>query len=287
MELLQEWFGYCLTPDTRQHKMLMLVGPKRAGKGTIGRILTAILGEQNVAGPTLSDLASNFGLWPLIGKPLAIVPDARLSGRQNLAQITERLLAISGEDYLTIDRKHQEQVTLKLKTRIMLITNELPWLGDSSGALANRFLILSFTESFLGKENINLTDTLLEELPGILLWAIEGRQRLLKRGHFVQPKSVAQELEELEDLSSPIRVYVRERLIIGPGHTVTVDNIYQDYRGWCEKNGSRSPSRREVFCRDLRAVLPKGIGIINRRSGKKRFRVYKGIGLKDGPAGKF
>ena len=35
---LQEWFGYCLTNDTRQQKILMIVGPKRSGKGTIARV---------------------------------------------------------------------------------------------------------------------------------------------------------------------------------------------------------------------------------------------------------
>ena len=36
---LQEWFGYILTQDTRQHKILLIVGPPRSGKGTIVRIL--------------------------------------------------------------------------------------------------------------------------------------------------------------------------------------------------------------------------------------------------------
>ena len=30
--LLQEWFGYCLTPDTRQQKMMMIVGPSDPAK---------------------------------------------------------------------------------------------------------------------------------------------------------------------------------------------------------------------------------------------------------------
>ena len=34
---LQEWFGYLLTPDTCQQKILMMVGPKRSGRGTIAR----------------------------------------------------------------------------------------------------------------------------------------------------------------------------------------------------------------------------------------------------------
>jgi putative DNA primase/helicase len=31
IKTLQEWFGYCLTPDTSHHKLLMLVGPPRSG----------------------------------------------------------------------------------------------------------------------------------------------------------------------------------------------------------------------------------------------------------------
>ena len=59
----------------------------------------------NVAGPTLASLGANFGLSPLIGRPLAVVSDARLAGA-NVHQIVERLLSISGEDLLTIDRKY-------------------------------------------------------------------------------------------------------------------------------------------------------------------------------------
>ena len=112
----------------------MLVGPKRAGKGTIARVLTALLGKDNVAGPTLGTLSSNFGLAPLIRKPLAIISDARLSGRSDQTVIVERLLSISGEDVLTIDRKHREPWTGTLPTRFLLLTNELPKLADASGA---------------------------------------------------------------------------------------------------------------------------------------------------------
>ena len=59
---LAEVFGYVLAGDTTQQKMFLLVGPKRSGKGTIGRVLTGLLGRHNVAAPTLAGLATNFGL---------------------------------------------------------------------------------------------------------------------------------------------------------------------------------------------------------------------------------
>lgn len=59
---LQEAMGYTLTPDTTQHKAFLLAGPPRCGKSTIGRVWRQLVGPANVAGPTLSSLATNFGL---------------------------------------------------------------------------------------------------------------------------------------------------------------------------------------------------------------------------------
>jgi hypothetical protein len=61
-DLVQQWFGYMLTADTAQQKALLLVGPRRSGKGTLGRVLKALIGAANVCGPTTSSLAGNFGL---------------------------------------------------------------------------------------------------------------------------------------------------------------------------------------------------------------------------------
>jgi putative DNA primase/helicase len=104
---LAQWFGYVLSGQVSQQKIALLVGPPRAGKGLIARVLAALVGPRNVAGPTLSSLAGDFGLAPLIGKPLAVVSDARLDGRHG-GVVVERLLSISGEDLLTVNVKYRE-----------------------------------------------------------------------------------------------------------------------------------------------------------------------------------
>ena len=108
-DTLQDWFGYALAPDTSQQKIFMIVGPRRGGKGTIARILTALLGRDSVIAPTLSGLQSNFGLAPLIAKSLAIISDARVGGKSDQAVIAERLLSISGEDA----HHHRPQVSCR------------------------------------------------------------------------------------------------------------------------------------------------------------------------------
>ena len=106
VESLQEWFGYLLLPDTRQHKLLILIGPPRSGKGTIARVLKGVIGERSLASPTLSSLAGPFGLWPLNGKTVALIPEARLGRNADAIAVVERLLSISGEDPQDVHRKN-------------------------------------------------------------------------------------------------------------------------------------------------------------------------------------
>jgi len=275
---LQEWFGYMLTPDTRQQKILMLIGPKRSGKGTIARVLRGLVGNDNTAAPTLSGLGANFGLWPLLGKTVAIISDARLSGRTDAAVVTERLLSISGEDAQTIDRKNLALVTTKLTSRFVIISNELPRLNDSSGALSSRMILLRLTESFYGREEKKLTEILLAELPAILLWAIEGWRRLQERGHFAQPDAGKDLLGELEDLSSPVGAFVRERCQVGPAHREATSDLFTAWKTWCADNGRKEPGTEATFGRDLRAAVPS-IRRVQPRDGKTRFWAYEGIGL--------
>ena len=114
-------------PDMQ--KMLLLIGPTRSGKGTIARMLTELIGRGHVAGPTLASLGTNFGLSPLLGKPLAIISDARL-GDTPAHTVVERLLSITGEDMLTVDRKYREPWSGKLPTRFVILSNELPRFRD-------------------------------------------------------------------------------------------------------------------------------------------------------------
>jgi P4 family phage/plasmid primase-like protien len=280
VQALQEWFAYCLLPDTSQQKILMIVGPKRSGKGTIARVLRGLVGMDNTAGPTLASLGTNFGLWPLLDKTLAIISDARLSGRSDAAVIVERLLSISGEDAQTVDRKNMRPVTAKLAVRFVILTNELPRLNDPSGALVGRMVLLRQMKSWYGKEDPRLTDKLLRELPGILLWAIDGWHRLHARGHFVQPSSSLKVVRELEDLSSPIGAFLREHCVIGPSLEAPVRALFDRWRRWCDDVGQRDAGTEQTFGRDLRAAIP---GLDDRRphhSDGRRFRVYVGIGLR-------
>jgi putative DNA primase/helicase len=277
IETLQDWFGYFLTPDTRFQKILMMVGPPRSGRGTIARILRQLVSEGNVCGPTLSSLGTNFGLWPLLGKTVAVISDARISGRTDQAVVIERLLSISGEDALTVDRKNLPPVTTRLRARVVIITNELPNLMDASGALANRMILLQMLRSWLGREDTTLTDQLLAELPGILLWAIEGWHRVHTRGHFVQPAAGAEILGHLKDMASPVAQFVHECCTVQARLDVPKEDLYHAWVGWCLTVGRRQTAD-SVFARDLYASCATVTSSQPREDGE-RVRRYTGIAL--------
>jgi putative DNA primase/helicase len=275
---LQDWFGYTLSPDTSQQKIGGAIGPKRSGKGTITRVLTKLLGASSVAGPTMNSLGENFGLEPLITKSLATISDVRIGKRTDKSTIVERLLSISGEDQMTVARKFLKAWTGKLPTRIMISTNELPALTDSSGALAGRLIILVLTKSFFGREDPKLTEKLTKELPGILNWAIEGYRRLNERGHFIQPKSSRHAIADIETLGAPVKAFVRDCCVVDPGKTVAVDDTFSEWENWCARERRRDPGTREWFGRNLRSAVP---GLTVTREGREQVRFYQGIGFNE------
>jgi putative DNA primase/helicase len=274
---LQEWFGYVLSGRTDHHKILLTTGPSRSGKGTIARVMQRLIGPGNAAGPTLSSLASNFGLAPLLGKPLAVVSDARLAGNTHL--VVERLLTISGEDTLTIDRKFREPWTGRLPTRFVILSNELPAFGDASGAIAYRFVVLAMTHSWLGKENTALTDELSTELPGILNWALDGLDRLVRVGRFTAPQASEDAIVTMLDNASPMSAFVRDTCDKGAGLQVSVDELFATWRRWCEEN-ERKPGTKQLFGRNLKAVCP-GVRVHRPRDDDgAQHRMYLGLALK-------
>ena len=277
----QQWFGYCLTPCTKQQKIMLMVGPKRSGKSTAASVLTALVGEENVVDPSLDDLTDRFGPSTLIGKSLAILNEGRLSSGSRQSKIVEILLSISGEDRKTADRKNRDAWTGKLTTRFMLISNELPRLTDASAAIASRFVVLMLKNTFYDKENIDLYDELVEELPGIFNWAVDGWHSLKASGRFVTPESSADAVADLEDTSSPVAAFVRECCMVDPKCRYRTDDLYEAWCVWCENNGQHASSKQR-FGLWLRAAYP-GLDNHQRREGGERIREWIGIAVEEMP----
>ena len=159
-----------------------------------------------------------------------------------------------------------------------MMSNELPEIRDSSGALVNRYLVLIMKKSWLGKEDTSLFSRLCTELPGILLWALKGLARLQQRGRLIQPTSSTEAIEDLAAMTSPVRAFLSECCEIKPYATIEIAVLFRAWCAWCSATGYSQPGNIQSFGKNFRAVLPE-IGTIRPQEGLSRDRHYMGIAL--------
>lgn len=257
---LQKIFGYFLTTKTDKQQIYLLVGPKRSGKGTLVRVLRALLGAGNICSGSFQSLSGEFGLMPFIGKQLAVFPDARVGSETKRATIIERLLSISGQDPISVNRKSAQYWQGSLNTRILILSNEMPVLQDDSGALVSRYVPIHTPVTFYGREDHNLIDALLEELPGILNWALEGLRALYPNGRIHTPKQSLGLLDEMDSLGSPVKGFVKSSCRLEAGQFTSHSTLWQEYRRWHVACGIHSrPLSSAIFHRALRTAYPTQI----------------------------
>ncbi len=281
---LQEFMGYLLTPDTRLQKALMFDGPKRSGKGTIGRVMRRLVGEANTTAPSMNSLGGGqFGLEPLLAKQLAVISDMRLSNKTDEAALAENLLRITGEDPVSVNRKNKLALEVVLGVRFVVMTNEVPKFADRSGALVGRFIVLPMRQSFFGREDPGLTGKLMAELPGILNWAVEGWQRVRATGRIKQPEGGSEVAEQMVNLSSPHPRFIERCCVLHKDHIVDKEALFRAFRAWFQ-NDVGQPYRHpeSVFSRDLYSATDKAVKATRVREGDDRRHFYKGISLRDG-----
>ena len=94
--------GYLLTPDTSIEVLLAMIGAKRGGKGSITRIMQALVGTGSHASMMLNDLAGDFGLSGVTDKRVIIIPDAHDADLSRRSAAIERIKSITGNDEVSV-----------------------------------------------------------------------------------------------------------------------------------------------------------------------------------------
>ncbi len=283
IDLLQEWMGYLMTRDNSFQKVLLMLGPKRAGKGTIGHLLKHLVGEANFSGGSLKSFTEPSFFDGIYRKSLVFVGDSAKRVTGNLAEdVAERIKMISGGDDISFNRKFLPQMSSPVSARIVIASNTVPHLFDDSGALASRIVILPFYKSYLDREDRGLEGRLMAELAGIAAWAIKGWQRLDANGRFTIPDTSREEAAQLEEAFSPISRFIEERCVLSEGLRTTSDEAYRAYVEWASELGDVATTHK-AFSADLK-TMTLGSGV---RLGKHWFpdlsrnaRGFKGLGLK-------
>jgi len=273
--LVRQWFGYLLSGSKAQEKALLMLGPSRAGKGTVIRVAARLLGD-GATSTSLESLMSNFGLQNFIGKGLATIGDARF-GKSDKG-LNARLLSLTSNDELPVDVKYGKPLSVNLPVRLMIATNETPNFIEASDALARRFVALVFDKSFAENPDHGLFDRLKKEIPGIARWALEGLRDIEREGKFTETKKGRELQTRMIQESAFVRMFVEECCVLDPSAKVSNDALFAEFAVWAEQN--RMPvANRQRFGRELLDAFPGQITEGKFRTGGRVVRGKIGVKL--------
>lgn len=271
-DTLQEFFGLCLTKETKFEKALFLVGEGANGKSTVLHILQKILGKQNYSCIPLESFGNpNYvaGLYQKLAN-FSTETNAKSSVYDSIFK------AIISGDQITADLKYQNAFSFAPVSKLVFALNSLPRVDDKSNAFYRRLLIIRFNREFAeAEQNKTLKKELEAELDGIFIWMLNGLKALNQRGYFEINDSIKKEIEEYRLENNNTLIFIEEACLQLPSQSITKNALYEAYVSFSLKNGHKASSKKR-FGMELKKV--KGISEGISPSGNER--IWEGIGLK-------
>jgi len=280
--LLQEWTGYCLVPDVRLQKFLVLVGDGANGKSVFADVLRGVIGVDNCSSLSLSQLNSRFGRAGLVDKLLNISDELSASAKPD----EEMLKTVVGGSPIAVDRKYKAMMQVVLPTRLMFTTNALPHFSDRTDGIWRRMMLVPCNAQMPeSRQDRDLAAKLLEERSGILNWALEGLRRLRNNGAFTVPASSKVAIHEHRMTCNPLREFLDEEVVLTPpgstARAVSVEQLVERYRHWAHRRGRTEGFKGPAIGTELRRKFPVMKTTRGRDGLGKRIRHYVGLAFVD------
>jgi P4 family phage/plasmid primase-like protien len=250
---LKEFFGYCITTETKYQKFAMFVGLRRTGKGVLSHILTELVGKDNMSSPQLPDIINHPILNSIASKKIALFNEAHSVPPMRRDGVVSVLKSITGADSLTFDVKYKAARTLIFTCRIVMSTNNVPEFIDASGALAARAMVFPFRNSFAGKEDFDLKKKLSANIESIAQDCIRAYDQVRLRGKFTESEMMRDEGEEIQEDMNPLSIFFTRYCEIG-GDVRTTTNELHSYYSICQRlSHDRNSLSEQKFSRLLKA----------------------------------
>ena len=275
-QLVQQWFGYCLTTSTDHQRFMVLVGEGANGKSTLVGGLLAVIGAANASHVALEKFSGTFDLGYTLGK-LVNVPDD-MSEIDKAAEGTLKTYTSGGA--MAFNQKNRPILSARPTAKLMFSTNTVPRFADRSSGLWRRLLLVPLTVVIPEAERVKGMDKpgywdAISETAGMLNWSLAGLRSLREAGGFVVPECVRTAVAEHQIESNPTRVFLIENVVVAEGKSIPVRKLYFGYRDWMMMNG-HTPMANVQFGKELRRVYPGVVRSTKRVDGKPQ-KVTTGI----------
>jgi len=283
VDLVQEYMGYCLYRGEMPYaKALMLVGSGSNGKSTFLKTLGNLLGEENVMNASLSKLAnSRFSAYRLEGKLANI--NADIEG--GVIEETSMFKNMTGGDNFEVEQKYGQPYDHRNTAKLVFAANEMPEVDTHQDAFFRRWLLVAFPRKFTKEENDGhqmadptLEDTLMDEMEGILNFAVEGLQRLRDQdGQFTNELSTAEVRKQWNRYGDSIDQFIRNWLETGDGRSAThVTELYRYYETFMQDIPS-TPVSQKMLTQAIKNRFNNPQYGRYRNSDGKQYRGFKNV----------
>ncbi|MBP7652969.1 toprim domain-containing protein [Candidatus Dependentiae bacterium] len=288
INIIQEFFGLCLTTYVLT-LALFLVGDGASGKSTILKILEKLIGEKNISALSMRQINNPVEACELKNKLLNICSELNANDTKEI-EIFKRL--VDGET-IQVNPKYKPGFSLKPYAKFAFSMNQLPRTDDKSFAFQRRVIAIPFSLRFVDKiesandrlKDITLHTKLLEELPGILNWALKGLHRLKNNNwQFTRSDLVEDLKKEIVEFNDIVQVFFSECVIKNAESFLFKDTAYNRFNEWCVERGEKHILKAESFKLRFSNILKREYGIDGdsqrKDEGNDIKRGYMGVELR-------
>lgn len=240
--------GYCLTGSTKEQAFFLMLGGGSNGKSVFLNVLRKLLGEyasttdfntfsQRRNGTIRDDLAK------LKGHRLALCSEIEAGERLAEGVVKQ----VTGGDEISVRELYGKLFEYQPQYKILLATNHLPAIVGTGNGIWRRVQVVPFDVTF-GEErqDPDLTDKLLAELPGILNWALAGCLSWQRRGRLDVPDRVWGANRDCREEMDSVHAFVNGECARQAGARIGASALYDGYALWCHHSG-REPVSKKLF----------------------------------------
>lgn len=247
-QLLQEIAGYILFEDCSLERIFVLQGSGGNGKSVYLNVLQEVYGKGNTSNITVAGICADFQRIYLSTSLLNVASEINA----NLAGAEEYLKQISSGERITACYKGKNFMAFNPRAKLVFATNGQLRANDVSDGLSRRLCIVNFTQSFADhpvKPNQRQRDTtlvprLLQNLPAIFNWCLEGYLILRRTRDFTTMEDEEVAKQEFMEASNPLITFLKDSDLQG---RISREELYERYKQWCVDAGHKQASRRTVI----------------------------------------
>ena len=278
------FLGYCLTGDIRAEKALFIVGDGRNGKGTLIKVLMAILDDYATPLKIDSLLLRKYdkdGDAPtpefakLEGRRVAIANEIPQGRTLDVAHFKD----LTGGDKIAIRHLHKPSSTIENPTfKLILCGQHFPELQDANDiGLRERLLPVIFPNSFVGvkcNENMKKELTQPDELTGILNLLVGESIKYFRDG-LIMSDAMKKERDDYLESNNFIKMFIDENCEFGADKFCRLQDLVNALRHNYSRETQSSSEKA------LRAMLQRAFEkkADVRKERKKGGYIFYGVGL--------